>query len=390
MTRPPEPAYTVLIVDDDEAFLNDARDFLEHPDTALGAELRVLVSSRFEDAESMLADGVIDVLVLDVRDANDGAVDEEHGVRVFNSIKALQFLPIVFHTGMPATVERHAQPPLVQVVPKTAGVEGLAAAVQQAFASGLPALARGLARHVRNVTRDYLWEDVASQWDQLQGHRALDVAYQLTSRLARSLAATDAAPLVAGLQTTSPDSGEQQLAPGGWHAARMYVVPALGDPDGRPDTGELVVTGDDEWWLVLTPACDIANDKADWTQLARCLPLEQLAPVQKLIAATDGADSGVRGKVLNLLKNKEQRYFHLPAYLAIPDLVLDLQQVTSVPKGQMTQYRRRASLTPPYTQSVIARYTAYMGRVGLPDAPAEEFAEDLVRRRNLAASKVPN
>jgi len=388
VTQPPEPSYTVLIVDDDETFLNDAREFLEHPATTFGAVLRVLTSAHFEDAERMLADGVIDVLVLDVRDANDGVVDEEHGVRVFSSIKALQFLPVVFHTGMPATVERHAQPPLVQVVPKTAGVEGLAEAIQRAFASGLPALARGLARHVRDVTRDYLWNDVAAQWDQLQGHRALDVAYQLTSRLARSLAAADAAPLVAGLQLTEPDGdgADAEATDQGWHVARMYVVPALGDPHGPPDTGELVINSNDEWWLVLTPACDIANDKADWTQLARCLPLEQLAPVQKLNAARPGADNAVRGKVVDLLKGKEQRYFHLPAYLALPDLVLDLQQVTAVSKEQMHQFRRRASLTPPYTQSVVARYTAYIGRVGLPDPPARVFVEGLVRKLDAPAT----
>ena len=383
MTQPPEPKYTVLIVDDDEDFLEQAREFMDDPATALGLDFRVQTTARFEDAEAMLADGVIDVLVLDVRNVRSGVVDQEHGVRVFNRIKALQFLPVVFHTGTPATVDRHVRPPLVQVVPKTEGVEGLAAAVQRAFASGLPALSRGLARHVRDVTRDYLWNDVATQWDQLQGHPALDIAYQLTSRLARSLAAADAGPLVAGLKLDEP--GETGAATGpddGWHAARMYVVPALGDPDGRPDTGELVVRGDDEWWLVLTPACDIANDKADWTQLARCLPLEQVPAVQKLNAARAGADSGARGKVLNLFKNNEQRYFHLPAYLAVPDLVLDLQQVIAVSKGESMQYRRRASLTPPYTQSVIARYTAYMGRVGLPNPPAENFLGELVRRRD--------
>lgn len=87
--------------------------------------------------------------------------------------------------------------------------------------------------------------------------------------------------------------------------------------------------------------------------------------------------------MIDLLKGKEQRYFHLPAYLTLPDLVLDLQQVTAVPKDKMSGFHRRAALTPPYTQSVIARYTGYIGRVGLPDPPAATFVEALVRKRDV-------
>jgi CheY-like chemotaxis protein len=379
---PPEPPYTVLVIDDDEDFLSDAVEFLEGPSSAEATTLRVVPSPAFESATPMLEDGVVDVLVLDVRDASEGPVDEHHGVRVFNDIRALKFLPVIFHTGMPQTVERLAQPPLVQVVPKTEGVEGLAAAIQRAFDSGLPALARGLSRHVRDVTRDYLWNDVADQWAQLQDYGALDVAYQLTSRLARSLADADAAPLVIGMRTGQGSDGALAY-PDGWHAAKMYEVPA-GDPQARAETGELVEDPDGAWWFVLTPACDITNNKADWIQLVACVPLDQIPVVKALISAKSGSDKDHRGKVAQLLSGATPRYFHLPPYLTLPDLVLDLQQVTAVQKDDMQRFSRRAALTPPYAQSIVSRYAAYMSRIGLPNPPAREFVDAIAARRDQA------
>lgn len=406
--RDPTPPPTVLIVDDDQGFLDDAKDYLEKggagPD---GAEVRIIIERDFEQATSILASGSVDVLALDVRDSTGGVTDDEHGVRIFEAVKALQFLPVVFHTGNTTIVEQHARPPLVQVVHKGDGVEALAAAVRLAFDSGLPRLSRGLADHVREVSRDYLWQDLAPQWDDLQDLPVLDVAHLLTSRLARSLAAGNAAPLAAGLR---PGEISAQQGYGSWHPARMYVVPPLGAPDDTPDTGDLLTDAEGRWWFVLTPACDLAQNKAAWVQLVRAVLLTATDPYIAWQAARhacaldnaagepEGANrreefscrterSRIEKKARNevkeiLLGTRRVRYFHLPAFLGIPDLILDLQQVNAVAYADLQGFQRRASVTPPYTQAVVARYTGYMGRVGLEDPPADDLLIALADRHD--------
>ncbi len=178
MTAPAEAQYTVLVVDDDEEYSSEVVEVLEALKPGPnGTSVRILTERDFTAATAILADGTVDVLVLDVVDAREATGPKHHGVRVYEQVKALQFLPIVFHTGTPATVERHAHAPLVQVVPKGEGAVALSSAVQRAFASELPTIARGLKQRVREVTRDYLWQDAATPNSASHDHEPIDVAH---------------------------------------------------------------------------------------------------------------------------------------------------------------------------------------------------------------------
>ena len=52
-------------------------------------------------------------------------------------------------------------------------------------------------------------------------------------------------------------------------------------------------------------------------------------------------------------------------------LVVDFQQLVTLPIAQMTSLRRLASLDSPFAEALLARFGHYFGRLGTPDLDLE-------------------
>jgi len=397
----PNPPWTVLLVDDDPDYLRDtAAEIREHGAAPDGHPPHVITEQSFSKAQELLRSSTVDVVVLDVRDdhqATEGGPDDDRGVRVFEDLKKLRFVPVVFFTAIESRVQDLHEPPLVQVVSKADGSEAAAAAVELAFQSGAPVAVRALGDHVREVTRQYLWDHVGPKWSSYQEAPRDQLANLLTSRLAKSLEYTSAHELQGAL-------GDAMPTPRDWHPSRMYVLPPLAEAHS---TGDLVRDRDNSWSVLLTPACDLVSRsngscKADRILLARAEPLTEVPAFQAWLAADRAAQSSLAaqplggyqagaaadhrslqtaskkaaGELKALLSGTTlDRYFHLPGFFDIPDLLIDLQHIESHPHHDLSTLTLVASLNPPYSQALQARFTRYVGRVGL-DEPDTDWLLD--------------
>jgi len=388
----PDPPWTVLIVDDDPQYLADtATEIGQRACAPDGNPPYVITEQSFSKAEYLLRTTTIDVVVLDVRDDNRATgegPDDDRGVRVFEDLKKLRFLPVVFFTAIESRVQELDEPPLVQVVSKGDGSEAAAAAVEVAFRSGAPVAVRALGDHVREVMRQYLWDHIGPRWAAYQEAPRDQLANQLASRLAKSLEHTSAHDLQGAL-------GDAMPTPRDWHPSRMYVLPPL---TAAHSTGDLVRHDDGAWSVLLTPACDLVirsngQCKADRILLARAEPLKDLPVFKDWLEADCAARKSLQAmpaagytgqevaenkqfqataikatkELTSLLEGSRDRYFHLPGFLEIPDLLLDLQNVQSYSHATLEGLTPVASLNPPYSQALLVRFTRYVGRVGLDD-----------------------
>jgi hypothetical protein len=134
------------------------------------------------------------------------------------------------------------------------------------------------------------------------------------------------------------------------------------------------------WYVVLTPACDFVprrdgTPNADFVIVARARDLTLAEKYQKW---SDRPDDGSRWDSLrqNVLMATHTRYNYLPAYRDIPDLVVDLQEVSSVPYAELTEFEVLASLAAPFAEALVSQYSHYVGRIGIPDLDA-----DAIRKR---------
>lgn len=383
----PEPFWTVLVVEDTEDYRVDAARELEGSDVAHGSPPRVVAVASFTEAAEYLIAGTVDVIVLDVRD--DAAHDDHAGEELLARIKETRFIPVVFYTAYASRVADLATAPVIQVVGKEEGTDTLVEAVRRSFDSHLPLAVRSLTDHVREVTREYLWEHMADQWSALEHFDASEKTQLLVNRLARSLELTVAQAAVEGLQGPL---GVALAAPSLWHPSRVYVIPPMGTSD---DTGDLLLnraTG--AYWLQLTPACDLAQAKADRHLLVKAEPLLDVEPFKSWKAtatqwstleevpmpkggfpkvendrrkAVQSTEKTLRGACSEVLRGANDRYFHLPQFLTVPDLLLDMQKVYAPESSEVSGWERVASLAPPWPHVIVSRFNRQVGRFGFDD-----------------------
>jgi CheY-like chemotaxis protein len=360
----------ILHVDDDREILDNVREFLTKEDIPNWGRPELTSIESFGDALPLLETRRFDLTILDVRLGGHGEADspsgEEEGVQTLEQIRNRRFLPVIFWTGLPGQVGYLASP-LVHVREKSAGLNVLLQSVRDLFATQLPALNRALRHLIEDEQRGYMWDFVADHWSELrEDGDPMALAYLLVRRLGRSLSGP-------GIQRLAVELGGAAAAAPALdkiHAAEMYIVPPF--QDTAPGVGDLYsdaeVDGADRWWLVVTPSCDLERNKVEHVVLAACTPLDQDDRVR---AWRENDSGGNRSKVRDLVSHKtggqDDRNLFLPAAPTLPDLVVDFQRVRSVPRGQLDDMDRVASLASPFAEAAVNRFTRYFGRVGTDD-----------------------
>lgn len=378
----------ILIVDDNVEIATQARRELQDAATEMPGFPRIEIDEihDFNNALKALERIRYDLIVLDVRreEGRSNKEDLNAGITVYNEVRRRRFLPVVFFTALPHLVEELKQPPLIDIVAKDE-TELLPGRVRAALASGIPTITRATEQHVNEIVRNYLWTQVAPNWEEYTRGDPSEIAYLLAARLARSL--RDSAPRVLrgaldrdGIPAASTHRGDTEE--GGaiaetslWHPGRTYIYPPLED---RYSSGDILTdTRDGTWRVVLSPACDLAQG-ADYVLLAVA---ERLTDNQRYQKWAENPSKNNRSSLTDLLKGKKDRYSYLPAFQTVPDLVVDLQHTRSVPAQDLTRYQVVASLDSPFAEALLAKHSHYRGRIGTPDTDCDAVIARLEQLR---------
>ena len=374
------PSYRILIVDDQlEMALDVRRELLDTLGRSIHFDLTLETENDFEAAERRLVHDEFDVVVLDVRrERTESLVENRHrGAAAFEVVRNSRFLPVVFYTALPEQVEHLAAPPLISVVPKDQ-LERVPIAVRAALDSGVPLMTRTLHRHVEGVLRGYLWDQVAPNWNAYTSDDPVQMAQMLVARVTHSIRERGMADLVEELMASAFSATSEVQQEGA--AATYYIYPPVTDTlkTGtllrRPSPGQLepprVVDGNDkpdldvDWWVVLTPACDLEQGNAEFVLLARGIPLVKFGPF--LEWKKEHSNSKWQ-RLEPIVREAKARYAFLPAFQEIPDLIIDLEQVRSEALADMVPYIAVATLDSPYVEALLARHGHFRGRIGTPD-----------------------
>jgi CheY-like chemotaxis protein len=359
--------WQVLFVDDDPETCALVKEFLDGEVlTGSHDQLHTDTFTSFDQALEEMDARRYDFVILDVRRGpHDQYLEEEVGIITLEAIRQRRFVPVVFYSGLPRLV-RHLETPLIRVVEK-GQLPFLLDTIGEIVRTRIPSVNRALIHHLELTQRDYMWDFVASVWNQFgdtQDRTAL--AYLLARRLAHSLSGP-------GIQQLAQELGDPTVGTtdqGRVHPMQYYVVPPI---EPTPLAGDLLqglINDLDGWWVILTPSCDLVagREKAEWILLARCLALTD----QKEYQDWQTNPSHPSKKLQSLLKNNRgesqpERFFFLPAALTLPGLVVDFQQLVTIPRMRLSDLNRLASLDSPFAEALLHRFGRYFGRLGTPD-----------------------
>lgn len=366
--------WRLLIVDDEKSLCDRVQEYLAG-EFLPGSEDRLEVQgiTDFGAALDTLQAHRFDILILDVRlQTGDEMPEDEAGVTALNAIRQRRFVPVIFYTGLPHLV-RHLQSPFVQVIEKEPKFDRLLQAIRDIHASRLPLVNRALLQHLETVQRLYMWGFVQANWDHFKdAPDRTALAYLLARRLAISLSGP-------GIQQLAHELGDPAgvaAIEGRVHPMQYYVMPPV---EVTPLAGDLyqgAIANEGGYWLLLTPSCDMVagREKADWVLFARCVLLIEQPEYQKWREGLPQPPRLAQGEFEALLRNNRQgkgvqsdRFHLLPGALTLPDLVVDFQQLITLPWSQIGNLKRLASLDSPFAEAVLSRFARYFGRLGTPD-----------------------
>lgn len=378
-----ENNWHLIYVEDDQKISNQVKKYIEKQKYANRGFIINIVED-FATALQYLSEHHCDLIILDVKGSELSVSSQKAGKELFDQIRQYRFIPTVFYTAVPNDVHEFKSS-LVKVVTKTDGSKILFKQICELFDAGFPQVVEAFQGYVQSVQRKYMWEFIEERWEQLTKHGDYKtLAYLLAQRLSLALAGTGISELATALgdtDTTTPIEGRL-------HPMQYYIMPPLGT---KPLAGDLYYGGinnEQGYWILLTPSCDLHQDKADWLMFARCIKVVDLP---KYKAYKQNPNSEKKNNLKNIIGNKEPRFHSIPGVFEIPHMVVDFQQLVIITSFQIVDeirvsslrgLRRIATLASPFAESLQTRFVNYSGRIGTPDIDTDLIINQLQAGEN--------
>jgi len=341
--------WRVLCVDDDQQKARDVGEYLsEWRNGNDVGEFHVTTESSFDRAVERIRTERFDLVTLDLHGATDpppekdDGLHEQEGRRILDVIKSECFLPVVFYTGFADKI-KGLESSVVRIVKKGDNdLESVRAAVGKIFSTGLPELSAQILKD----KRDFMWEVIDKQSDLVQ--ESADLAYLLARRLAARFSAVSVKEVL----------GDKV---GSAKPIELYIYPPV--PDAI-HTG-CILKDDDGFWIVATPACDFAQNRADHVVLLSAVPIFEHPIYLKWMDSKSAKNTeAVRRLTVN---NAGDRYKFLPGTFFIDDLVVDFQGIKRVERANFDVTKVVCRLDSPFREDLLGSFSRYYGRIGVPE-----------------------
>ena len=171
----------------------------------------------------------------------------------------------------------------------------------------------------------------------------------------------------------------------------FYTKDAIGDLDQGDILTSLPMRAYLPWFediklplVVVTPTCDLAQEKTDFHRLCVLHPLPHLLyQIGKGLELVESNWKGteplsktkwakIQQKLTSAIKNAWPRYHFLPSETGIfeTDYIIDFEIFATVPLNDLRGEDRYARINAPFKQEIIQRLASYMMRIGTPDLAA--------------------
>ncbi|MBE0389869.1 hypothetical protein [Pseudoalteromonas luteoviolacea] len=149
--------------------------------------------------------------------------------------------------------------------------------------------------------------------------------------------------------------------------------------------GAILIDDNDDIYIVLTPHCDLANNKAEFIQIAKVENIFNLERVQKAVSKhkinnSNSSKKSVETSLGNMVKNKLSRYHYLPKSgpVNVPS-VIDFQKLKSVEQNKFSDgYRVVGTVAESFYKDILNRFSINYSRQGSPDYDFENELESLL------------
>lgn len=326
-----------LILEDDESAIDDLNGELAQFIRKTGAEIAFEYATNLDDAKELLKGHVFDGVIVDLNING----DEQAGNRFIAGLVEDNRIPIFVHTGQGHVID--SRPEIIaQYIRGDCDWTDILERMVSVYNTGACDVL-GLRGAALNLIDSLFWNDVIPNIQHWEGLG--DKEYGINA-LMRYLSAAI---------YDYTDSDPENVAP-----AEMYLALDEGD---IAQTGALVKHKETESrYVVITPACDLAQGDTDTIQLCEIQRCEDAVPAGH--AKMDKKRSFVERAVSN---NKQYLHF-LPRFSGVDCGVINFRKLRVEPLvGFADDFEGVGrKISPMFMKDIVARFSAYYARQGQP------------------------
>ena len=146
----------------------------------------------------------------------------------------------------------------------------------------------------------------------------------------------------------------------------VYIFPSMLD---RITTGS-IVTADDQWFVVLSPACDLVPRGKNGVLNTDYILLVEIENVNNVLGGSKS-----KSKVTELCKNRRNHYHWLPKTKFFEGGILNFRKLTTLSEDCFDEKfaKPEIQISPSFVKDIVSRFSSYYARQGQPDIDSEDF-----------------
>jgi hypothetical protein len=344
------------MIDDDINVCKQIKELFDG-ETINGNTLSLEYRHSFEDGIIFLKENACDLLILDLFKGKPSDENSDRpGEQILEHIKATQFIPIIFFSGLIKPIE-HLKTEIIRVVRKGDGNDALKSEISSVLSSQLPLISKKIHSFVTEAMRSYFWDFIHENWNSFKDIKdEMSLGFLLMRRLANLLSKDEIAKLL----------NDPKIKTDKAHPMEFYIYPSASK---EYETGD-ILKKDSLYYILLTPSCDMI-DRGSSGRKAQQVILVQFSLLEntpEFIAYKANRTPGNKNSLELLIKGRRgDRYFFLPGTPFIENSVLDFQNVINTSYSDLSTFEKIAKLDDPYGQSALSSFIRYYNRIGHDD-----------------------
>ncbi len=146
----------------------------------------------------------------------------------------------------------------------------------------------------------------------------------------------------------------------------VYLYPSVLD---RITTGS-IVTADDQWFVVLSPACDLVPRGKNGVLNTDRILLVEIESVEQILGSSKS-----KGKVRELCTNRRTYCHWLPPTDFFQGGILNFRRLTTLDEDIFDEKfgKPTIQISPSFVKDIVSRFSSYYARQGQPDIDSEDF-----------------
>jgi hypothetical protein len=356
----------LLILDDDSEVVESFQSVIKriNRDDKNTFRYKAYVAANLEEAKGIIKYNRLDTAVIDLNLNNSKQTDPDNddGNKAIEELMQNFRMPIFVVSGEPEKLyEAFQKHPLIKCYARDQFDNGLEKTIPELFFSeSIHYFARdGLLEQMINR---FYWEHLSQtikSWEEVEKEHSVDIK-KILSR--HTLSCLNEELYVNG-NIGSFDK---------YHPGEMYIIPPIKQ---HYHTGDIIIKKDGEKFIILNPACDIVNDiNLDYYILVKVTCFTTLTSLLDKIKKDKPYEYfyeslNKKGKSCydDCRSNKKDRFHYLPQFGMMSNNVIDFQNITMIPKDEISSFERIASISSLFLKDIIARFSAYYARQGQPN-----------------------